>query len=155
MYISPLLEYSSAVWSPHLISDIRKLESVQKLFSKRLIYLESTSYMQRLALLKLPTLEIRRLHNDIIMCYKLINKLVAGTLGNHGLSLTSHCYTLRGNSLKLSTNPTKINACKFMFANRIAPVWNSLDDNTINVTTLKGFKRKLKTCNLTKFLLFK
>ena len=32
-YILPILEYSSAVWSPHLIKNIDNIESVQRNFT--------------------------------------------------------------------------------------------------------------------------
>ena len=36
VYVRPLLEYCSAVWSPHLKYLVVKLESVQRFFTKRL-----------------------------------------------------------------------------------------------------------------------
>ena len=35
-YVIPLLEHCSQVWNPHTVTDIRRLESVQRLFTKRL-----------------------------------------------------------------------------------------------------------------------
>ena len=36
VYVRPILEYNSIVWSPTLIGDIEKLERVQRRFTKRL-----------------------------------------------------------------------------------------------------------------------
>jgi len=36
VYVRPLLEYASCVWSPHLMKDIERLERVQRRFTKRL-----------------------------------------------------------------------------------------------------------------------
>lgn len=35
-YVPPLLEYASSMWSPYRITAVRKLESIQRRFTKRL-----------------------------------------------------------------------------------------------------------------------
>jgi Reverse transcriptase (RNA-dependent DNA polymerase) len=65
-YIRPILEYNSCIWNPshkHLIDTI---ENVQRRYTKRIPYLTSLSYPERLAALKLDTLELRRLRVDLI-----------------------------------------------------------------------------------------
>ena len=48
IYVRPLLEYASQVWSPHLLTDIRKLEAVQRRFTKRLHGMQNMDYPSRL-----------------------------------------------------------------------------------------------------------
>ena len=36
VYVRPLVEYNSVVWSPHLKQDINLIESVQRRFTRRL-----------------------------------------------------------------------------------------------------------------------
>ena len=36
VYVRPILEYCSNVWSPYTLTDIQKIESVQRHFTKRL-----------------------------------------------------------------------------------------------------------------------
>jgi len=50
-YVRPILEYSSAVWSPSLITLINKIESVQRNFTKRLPGLQNLNYGERLNIL--------------------------------------------------------------------------------------------------------
>ena len=76
VYVRPILEYSSPVWSPSAVTYINKLESVQRSFTKRLPGFLKLSYDTRLKRLGLDRLEIRRLHADLIMCYKMVHKLV-------------------------------------------------------------------------------
>ena len=71
-YVRPLLEYNSVVWSPQCISDIRALEKVQRRFTKRLPNLQEISYSRRIEQLGLQSLELRRLINDLVMCYKIV-----------------------------------------------------------------------------------
>ena len=70
------LEYNSVTWSPMLKKDIVCIEKVQRHFTKRLPGLKNLTYQGRLNHLNLITLELRRLHLDLIMCYKIIIGLV-------------------------------------------------------------------------------
>ena len=74
VYVHPIVEYCPVVWSPSLKHDIYLIEKVQCRFTKRLRGLKTYSYSGRLQYLRLTSLELRRLHLDLIFCYK-INKL--------------------------------------------------------------------------------
>ena len=76
VYVHPVLEYNSVVWSPHLIHDITRIEKVQKHFIKRLRCLRNLSYAEHLIKLDLPRLELRCLQLDLINCYKIVFGLV-------------------------------------------------------------------------------
>ena len=52
--------------------DIVTIENVQRRFTKRLPGFAEHSYSKRLLLLNLPGLELRRLHFDLIWCYRII-----------------------------------------------------------------------------------
>ena len=68
VYVRPLLEYSSVIWFPYLKCDIEATERVQRRFTKRLPGYHK--YSERLRLLQLPSLETRRLQNDLIIVTK-------------------------------------------------------------------------------------
>jgi len=53
-----------------------KIEKVQRRFTKRLRGLKHLSYSDRLNKLSLPCLELRRLHLDLVYCYKILFVLV-------------------------------------------------------------------------------
>ena len=76
VYVRSLLEYNSVIWSPRLIQDITKIEKVQRRFTKKLRGLKHLSYSDRLIKLGLPSLELRRLHLDLVYCYKMVFGLV-------------------------------------------------------------------------------
>jgi len=65
-------EYNSVIWSPSLKRDIALLEQVQKRFTKRLPGLKDHSYDERLKLLNLQRLELRRIWSDLLWCYKIV-----------------------------------------------------------------------------------
>jgi len=72
VYVRPLVESNSVVWSPCLKQDIDALERVQRRFTKRLPGFNNSTYAERLSRLNLPTLELRRLHSDLTWCYKIL-----------------------------------------------------------------------------------
>ena len=71
-YLRSTFEYNSVTWSPMLTKDIVCIEKVQRRFTKRLPGLKNLTYQGRLNHLNLITLELRRLHLDLTMCYKII-----------------------------------------------------------------------------------
>ena len=56
----------------HLVVTSIAIENVRRGFTKRLPGFAEHSYSKRLILLNLPSLELRRLHFDLIWCYKII-----------------------------------------------------------------------------------
>ena len=71
-YVRPLVEHDSVIWSPYTVKDIEHIESVQRRFTKRLPGFGTLPYADRLRRLNLPSLELRRLHTDLIYCYKIV-----------------------------------------------------------------------------------
>ena len=76
VYVRPLLEYNSVIWSPSTIHDTEAIERVQWRFTNRLHGLHSPPYKLRLQCLNLQSLEHRRLLTDLIWCYKITFGLV-------------------------------------------------------------------------------
>ena len=56
--------------------DIRKVESVQRRFTKRLYGMKCLLYSERLSRLGLETLELRRLKFDLVYLFKIMCGLV-------------------------------------------------------------------------------
>jgi len=71
-YVRPLVEHNCVIWSPSRKCDIIAIENVQRKFTKRLPGFSEYSYSHRLSLLEIHSLELRRLHFDLIYCYKII-----------------------------------------------------------------------------------
>ena len=146
-----MLTYCSSVWSPGLLTDIKAIESVQRLFTRRVAGLENTDYKTRLKQLNLPSLELRRLRADLLLCYKIFNGHVAGGPEAFGLSLMKR--PSRGHCMKLHTEHSRVDARKFYFSARITKPWNSLPDSLINADSVRCFKSGVINCNMSKFLL--
>ena len=70
------LDYCSQLWSPHLIRHIIQIEKVQRSFAKFITRMRDCSYSDRLALLRLYSLQRRRERYCIIYVCKIIEDLV-------------------------------------------------------------------------------
>ncbi len=68
-YVRPLLEYARQIWSPILNENIDRFENAQRDFTQHLLYNEHLSYSDRLDLLKIETLEQRRIRLDLTMFF--------------------------------------------------------------------------------------
>jgi ribonucleases P/MRP protein subunit RPP40 len=143
VYVRPLLEYCSPVWSPHNICDINLIENVQRMFTRRLYgvcNIQQVSYEERLVFLGLERLELRRLHADLLFLFKIVNGFVACDI-SQVLTYASTVNT-RGHRHKLFV--TRCNKLVFshFFLNRVTPIWNRLPDLCFDCHTLHTFKRK-------------
>jgi len=95
-YVRPLLEYNSPIWSPASIKHIHCIEGAQRKFTKR------KPGMSELTLLKalcLENLELRRIHADLILVYKIVFGLLcvasdAFFVPRAQLQLRGHPHTL-------------------------------------------------------------
>jgi len=66
-YVRPLLKHNSSIWSPASIKDIRRLEGVQRKFSKRNPGMSGLTYYSRLKVLCLESLELKQIGADSML----------------------------------------------------------------------------------------
>jgi len=71
-----LVEYKLSYLVSQNMHDIEQIEQIQRRFTKRRPGLKVYSYADRLSKLNVLSLELRRLHTDLIMCYKIVYSLV-------------------------------------------------------------------------------
>ena len=67
------LEYCCPVWNPVKISEIQKIENVQRCFVRKIARLKDMDYWDRLKKLKMMSLQRRRERYCIIQVWKIIN----------------------------------------------------------------------------------
>ena len=144
VYVRPILEYGSQVWSPHQKGNIDNLESVQRYFTRKLPGLKHKSHQERLQYLELQTLESRRIKADVILFYKVINELCSLNVQNS----YKFAQTYRGNDLNLYHFYSRTDIRKFYWANRIVNLWNSLSNNLVNSTSLSYFKDHINSIDV-------
>ena len=144
VYIRPLLEYASNIWSPIQAGLIEHIESVQRRYTKRIDGLQSMSYSERLDVLNLESLELRRLRADLITLYK----LMFGLLDTNDSFFVRRTSTTRGHPFKIMIEHCDINIRRQFLSQRIANVWNSLPASIINFDSLNSFTNSLQRINL-------
>merc|ERR1719319_802946 len=72
------LDYCSQLWSPHLASDINRLEDVQRKYTAKIQGMETLNYRERLRILKMNSQERRRDRYAVIFIWKVAMGLVEG-----------------------------------------------------------------------------
>lgn len=150
VYVRPLLEYATCVWSPYLVKDIKRVESVQRRFTKRLSGMSNMSYNNRLSALGLDTLELRRLQHDLLYTYKILFGLLK-TDCDAMFTLRSNSVT-RGHQWKIFPNRCCSNIRKYFFCQRVVAPWNSLNITADSVSSVSKFKLLIKASDLSRFI---
>jgi hypothetical protein len=140
--VRPIMEYGCVVWSPYTVHHIEALEHVQRRFSKRIRGLSNTPYSERLWLLQLPTLELRRLYFDIVTVYKIMTGLM---ICRCSFSLVSSTRSMRGHCLKLQKKFHRLDCRKHFFSERAVEHWNALPQCIVTAPSLFSFKNQLRS----------
>jgi len=149
VYIRPILEYCTQVWNPYLQKDIILLERVQRYFTRRIQGMNCFKYEERLRLLKLDRLELRRLKFDLVMYYKIIHGFIDL---DKNLLFKMNFNSTRGNDFKICIPICKTSLHMNVFSNRALNCWNSLPNDIVSSVNVELFKSRLDKYDLTKYL---
>ena len=88
---------------------IDAIESFQRHFTKRLHGLKDMSYTNRLNICNIESLEIRRLHTDLITLFKIIHGFIyCNNISFNFSSISNQGNRTRGNSYKLIKNRIRL-----------------------------------------------
>ena len=139
MYIRPHLEYCVQSWSPYLVRDVEVLERVQRLATKLVRELRGRDYEDRLRALGLTTLCERRKRGDMIEVYKLLNGK-ENVAYDQFFTIALDKQHLRGHSLRLSKEGSRLDVRKYSFSQRVVNDWNGLPLEVVTAATVNGFK---------------
>lgn len=155
-FIRPLLEYNTTIWNSSTITNIKTVEQVQRTFTRRLLQrlnMPFANYEDRLKILKLETLELRRLQFDLILLYKIVHKLIDVSFKSFFKPLNLS-YNLRHHKFALSRQPVVKNIIlNQSYKYRVISSWNNLPSFVVESKSLSTFKRNIKTVNLDKYML--
>lgn len=147
VYVRPLLDYASQVWSPYLVGDIKKLEGVQRAATSTIAefhFPRRLTYEERLVRLDLQSLEVRRQRGDLIQHYNFRS-------GRHTINWTSEQRVAseavsgrtRANKQKpaalLHTNGLIRQRAGF-YLERLPVKWNMLSAEDVAALSLNAFK---------------
>jgi hypothetical protein len=147
-YVRPIMEYNTCTWSPHYKEDIDSLEAVQGSFTRRVCQrgnISYTSYTDRLTKLNLESLQTRRIKNDLILLYKMMNNLVDIDYAHYFHIQDFAGHNLRRHRLHLGRAKPQNTLCRRnFFSIRVIPYWNELPESTVVSPSLSMFKHKLR-----------
>ena len=143
--VRPHLEYAAPVWTPHQQQMKKKIESVQRIATKRLPGMKELEYNERLRKLKLPTLAYRRVRGDMIQVFKLVMPIKKGAYDKSLPQLLDLKSDLgirqgKGHEKQLYKGNAKKDIKKYGFNFRVCKLWNSLPSHVINCTSVKAFE---------------
>ena len=141
-YVRPILEYNSAVWSPYLVSDIKKIENVQRRFTKYLPGMRGLLYAERLAALSLESLLFRRRMTNLHICYLLVRGSPYQGDGPPLITCNTELRT-RGHRWRFDWRRANLNCRHNFFLLRTGRMWNSLPSFVVEAPNLKSFKSLL------------
>ena len=143
LYISlirPHLEYACQVWHPHLLTDINKLESVQKFALRLCVKRWDLGYDVLLSMCDLPILATRRKYFDLCIMYKIIN---------HQIYFPPHVFVPRitpshsASDLLFNQPFSRTNSFLFSFVPLTYCMWNSLPMSVRSADSFSLFKSLL------------
>ena len=104
-------------------------------------YLRDLPYEDRLRVLGLTSLELRRIRGDLLQVFKIVN-------GFDGLSFDSffefsNVTSTRGHRFKLKSKRCRLDVRKYFFSQRVVNEWNSLPESVVMSTSVNSFKNSL------------
>ena len=144
--VRPHLEYAVQVWNPHFEKDVKALEKVQRRATKLPPQLKKKPYQDRLGILNLTSLEIRRERGDLIEFYKI-------TKGFEEINWQEKPRIrppdigpkLRKSNIyrEKATSSTKTVREEF-FLNRVIPHWNKLPGSVKYAPNVNSFENEIK-----------
>ena len=137
-YVRPLLEYASSFVHTGLQTDILCLEKVQRTAARLVRGIPTYPYCERLLLLNLFPLDIRRLRGDLILTFRLFVENQASNF----FTLAGES-SLRGHDKKILKPHCRTSTRLRFFSVRVIQPWNSLPQDVVCASSLACFKTHL------------
>ena len=129
---------------------IKRAESVQCAFTKKLPYMKCVTYKKRLSALCLESLELRRLKADLIVCFKILRGFT--NIIPSEFFVWSSCST-RGHGMKLYYPDSKVTVRQNFFSVRVVQLWNKLPEEVVSASSVRAFISRLNSMHVS-FLIF-
>ena len=139
--VRPHLEYAVQAWNPCYSKDSDVLEKVQRRATRLIGTLNRVSYPERLRVLSLSTLKLRRQRGDLIQVFKIVHGY--DCLSFDSFFKLSDCTRTRGHCFKLQSNLCRTNIRQHFFSQRIINEWNKLPESVVKAQSVNSFKNAI------------
>ena len=140
-HIRPVIEYASCLWCTGYAEDMRKLERVQRRWTKQVDGLHDLPYSERLRKLNLFSVQGRLVRADLIQYWKILHG--KSTISPEDVFHQPLRRGTRGHCLKLYVTRATSNVRQRSFSHRRVAIWNSLPEEVVTAPELSTFKRLL------------
>ncbi|XP_076454814.1 uncharacterized protein LOC143289651 [Babylonia areolata] len=138
--IRPHLEFANVAWSPRYQKDKDLIEGVLRRATKMVPGLANSTCEERLARMKIPSMQYRRGRGDMIEVYKFTHGLYEV---ESPLVLGNSNRPTRGHNLRLKKRPCNGQMRQHYFSFRVVNPWNTLPDSVVSAPSLNTFKARL------------
>ena len=139
IFIQPILEYASIIWSPYYDKYINKLEAVQRRMARFVCneygFISVTKLLENLSW---PKLQQRRTCNRGIMLYKILNKQVEIPI--LPTIFRPNNLSTRGNNSRFIQLQCHLNCYRNSFFPDAIRIWNSLPQHIIDCSNTDLFR---------------
>ena len=140
-HIRPIIEFNSCVWNVGYLRDLRRLESLQRRWTREITGMSRTNYEVRLKRIGLYSIVGRLLRIDLIKIWKAFNAEV--DVGLSEVFERARYERTRGHRFKLVVPACRSELRRRMFSVRCVSVWNSLPARVAETSSIDGFKKGL------------
>ena len=137
------LGYSCPVWNPSLLGDIKKLESIQRVFTRHISGCQDLCYWDRLKRLGLMSLQRRRERYITIHVWKTLHELAQNDIGiifYEHIRLGTRC---RIPPLKRTASALAKSIYDKSFTVMGPKLWNIIPQSITSASSLESFKSRL------------
>ena len=140
-HIRPLIEYGSNVWNVGYMMDDRRLERLQRAWTRQIHGLSELSYHDRLSRIKMFSVYGRLLRVDLVTVWKAFHAEV--DVGLSSVFEMANPVGTRGHNYKLAIPICRTEVGRRTFGVRVVNIWNSLPADVVEASSLDTFKRGL------------
>ena len=137
------LEYCCPLWNPSKISDIQKLENIQRSFLRKIVGCGQIDYWDRLKKLRLMSLQRRRERYCIIQVWKILHSEAPNDIKMQFKTLDRHGVKVILPSVNNKTMTSVRSDYDHSFSVRAAQLWNTLPADVTLLDSLDPFKAGL------------
>ena len=139
--VRPKVEYCMTVAQPVYKKDKEKIERVQHRATKLVLGMENKDYSERLAELKLPSLEYRRKRADVMQTYRIMNNI--DNIDEKKFFKPCKEVRTRGHTMRVQKTQCKSLVRRNTFSQRVVNDWNALPDAVVTSGSINQFKGRL------------
>ena len=140
-HVRPLIDYCSCLWNTEYDGDLRRLEAVQRRWTRSIAGLRDLDYTSRLRALDLYSIKGRLLRADLLKYWKIFHGKCA--VRPEQIFSMAPIVGTRGHDFKIAVERPELECRKRSFSQRRVQLWNSLPAEVVSSASASEFKSRL------------